>query len=545
MNVREQILSKLRLKEGAEVEYKSAKGGFPQSFWSTFSAFANTDGGTIVLGVKEKNETFVPDGLTEEQATAYRKKFWDDAHNKACVSIPLLVESDVEEIKTDGGSYLLVFHVPRAPWNLRPVYLTLNPFGNTYRRRHEGDYVCRDEEITQMISDANSLRSSSDARILRGYSIDDIDLASLHQYRRLYNFHHENHPWNEEEDMAFMEHIGAYRKDRATSAEGFTVAGMLMFGKTNSITDPECCPYFFPDYRERLSLVPQIRWSNRVYPDGTWEANVFQFFTRVLPMLQHALPVPFRLDENQMRIDTTTAHTALREAFANCVIHCAYTVMGNITVDRYFDKIVLSNPGTMLVSKEEFEEGNHSVCRNPLLQKMFVFIGVGEKSGSGADVIAKGWLDNGWKQLPTIREVNHPDRVEMTLYLPITDDKITDKLPITGDKPTINPSSGDKTDDKLPISDDKITNTPIKYPSSTHQVPIKYPSSTHQVQELVNILEDGELSVKEMMEKLHLKDRMNFMGNYLAPALESGLVVMKYPNQPKHPKQRYLLADYV
>ena len=50
-------------------------------------------------------------------------------------------------------------------------------------------------------------------------------------------------------------------------------------------------------------------------------------------------------------------------AFANCIIHCAYTVMGNITVDRYFNKIVLSNPGTMLVSKEEFEEGGHSVCR--------------------------------------------------------------------------------------------------------------------------------------------------------------------------------------
>ena len=134
--------------------------------------------------------------------------------------------------------------------------------------------------------------------------------------------------------------------------------------------------------------------------------------------------------------------------------------MGNITVDRYFDKIVLSNPGTMLVSKEEFEEGNHSVCRNPLLQKMFVFIGVGEKSGSGADVIAKGWLDNGWKLLPTIREVNRPDRVEMTLYLPITDDNVTDKLPITGDKPTINPSSGDKTDEKVAINDDNPTINP-------------------------------------------------------------------------------------
>lgn len=28
----------------------------------------------------------------------------------------------------------------------------------------------------------------------------------------------------EEGDMAFLEHIGAYRKDRSTSTEGFTVA---------------------------------------------------------------------------------------------------------------------------------------------------------------------------------------------------------------------------------------------------------------------------------------------------------------------------------
>lgn len=84
MDIKEQLRARLQLKEGAEVEYKSAKGGFPQSFWSSFSAFANTDGGTIVLGVKEKNGNFVPDSLTDEQVTAYRKKFWDDAHNKAC-----------------------------------------------------------------------------------------------------------------------------------------------------------------------------------------------------------------------------------------------------------------------------------------------------------------------------------------------------------------------------------------------------------------------------------------------------------------------------
>lgn len=186
---------------------------------------------------------------------------------------------------------------------------------------------------------------------------------------------------------------------------------MLMFGKTNSITDPECCQEFFPDYREHLSDDPQIRWTNRIYPDGTWEANLYQFFTRVLPLLQHALPVPFSLDKNQIRNNITTAHVALREALANSLVHAAYTVKGNIVIDRYFDRIVLSNPGTMLVSMEEYYEGGHSVCRNPVIQKMFVFLGIGEKGGTGADVIAKGWKDNGWS-IPTVEEKNNPDRIE-------------------------------------------------------------------------------------------------------------------------------------
>ena len=49
--------------ESDEVEYKSAKGGFPTDFWKTYTAFANTSGGIIVLGVKEKNGQFHFDGL--------------------------------------------------------------------------------------------------------------------------------------------------------------------------------------------------------------------------------------------------------------------------------------------------------------------------------------------------------------------------------------------------------------------------------------------------------------------------------------------------
>ena len=70
----------------------------------------------------------------------------------------------------------------------------------------------------------------------------------------------------------------------------------------------------------------------------------------------------------------------------------------------------------MLVSVEEYYEGGHSVCRNPIIQKMFVFLGIGEKGGTGADVIAKGWRDNGWST-PTVEEKSNPDRIETYLKL--------------------------------------------------------------------------------------------------------------------------------
>lgn len=45
-----------------------------------------------------------------------------------------------------------------------------------------------------------------------------------------------------------------------------------------------------------------------------------------------------------------------------------------------------------------------------------------------------------------------------------------------------------------------------------------------------------------MLAAMNLKNRENFMANYLNPAIKEGLVAMLYPNSPKHPKQKYLLT---
>ena len=418
--------------ESYELEFKSALKGFPSSFWDTYSSFANTQGGTIVLGVKEKNYEFVAEGLSSEQIEQYKTELWRNLNNKQCVSENILREKDVRVEEFEGKQFLLIF-VPRASRTQRPVYRTLNPFGNTFKRNHEGDFKCTEGEIRRMISDSDD-SNSSDSRILINYSLDDIDASSLKQYRQLFAIAHPEHAWLSLDDIGLLTRLGAYRKDRRTEEEGFTVAGLLMFGKYDSITDIECCPNYFPDFQENFSPESDIRWTDRIYPDGTWEANIFQFYRRVLPKLTSTLPKPFQL-EDAVRIDSSDTHVAVREAFANALIHCDYSADGSIIVKQTPDSFSFSNPGTMLISVTQYYEGGESACRNKSLQKMFLMIGSAEKAGSGADKILKGWIDANWG-IPRIQESIQPDRVtlKMDMVSLLPDESITYLKEVFGDK---------------------------------------------------------------------------------------------------------------
>lgn len=400
-------------RETAEIEFKSAKGGFPKSFWETYSAFANTHGGTIVLGVKENDGIFTLNNLTDDDIDKLQKDFWSGVHNKNTINACILKNDDVEVGEIEGHKVIL-FHIPQAQRDQRPIHCTQDAFNGTFRRNYEGDYLCGNAEVRRMFADADITRPA-DGRILKNYSWDDIDMPSFEQYRRLFATAKPSHPWHTLSNDELMRKLGGYRKDRETGEEGFTLAGILMFGKYDSIKDQTCAPKFFPDYKEIPADTSSTRWIDRIYPDGSWEANLFQFYRRVLPKLQQVIPTPFRLEGNQ-RKDETPAHESLREAFANLCVHADYSEESSLLVYRYPHRIVFSNPGVMLISKQQFYQGGESVCRNTSLQQMFMMIGSAEKAGSGVDKILKGWETLNWKR-PYPIEKAQPNKVELVMPL--------------------------------------------------------------------------------------------------------------------------------
>ena len=393
--------------EGIDTEFKSARGGMPGSFWESYAAMANTQGGTIVLGVAEKASGLVWEGVPD--AAQLRTVLWSQLNDRHKISANLLRDDDVRAVEDEGRQFVVV-NVPRASRLQRPVFVGPNPMTGTYRRAEEGDYRCSDDEVRRMLADQSD--TPADSQIVEHFGLPDFDPDTVKQYRNRFASRAPDHPWLLLDDAPLLIKLSALRRDRATGLEGATVAGLLMFGRFEALRD--ALPGFHVDYRERLSDDPAVRWTDRVVPDGTWENNLFQFYLRVMQRLSGDLKMPFQLDRELYRKDDTAVHEALREAVVNALVHADHRGQGGVVIERYPDRIELSNPGSLLVSREQLLKGGVSECRNKGLQLMFQLMGGGDKAGSGMDKIRAGWRAQHWRS-PRLEESLQPDRVKLAL----------------------------------------------------------------------------------------------------------------------------------
>lgn len=392
-------------------EVKSAEGGLPQTLWDTYSSMANTYGGVIICGVKERNDgTWFTTGMKD--VSKLKKNFWNQANDQKKVSINLLSESDVKAYEV-GEDVILVINVPIADRETRPVYINGDMFRGTFKRTNEGDYHCTPREVKAMLRDQATM--SPDMKVLEDESISDFDSDSLKTYRMLYTARHTDSAWSKLPDDKFLIQIGAASDKTSDGSIRPTAAGLLMFGQEYRIT-PQF-PEYFLDYREKLD--PDIRWTDRVQTQsGDFSGNVFDFFRIVYSKITADFKKPF-MTEGAYRVEETPKHLAVREALANCLVNTDYFQSWSVVIERYPDRIVMSNPGTIIPGKKQMMKGGISEPRNKNLFKMFNLIGIGDHAGSGVPDIFDVWRVEGLIE-PQIEErfgIDCPDRT--TLILPL------------------------------------------------------------------------------------------------------------------------------
>ncbi len=387
-------------------EVKKAKGGLPDSIWSTYSAFANCYGGVIILGVKENEDgSWRTTGLQDENRL--RRDFWNNVNNRQKVSANLLSDRDVQTYHV-GADTIMVINVPSAKREQRPVYVGEDMFKGTYRRNWEGDYHCTPSEVKAMLRDQTG--DTMDMKVLEEMSMDALNKETVHAYRNRHMAYRREHVWEQLEDEAYLERIGAARMLRADGRLHPTAAGLLMFGDEYKILYEY--PEYFLDYRELLD--PAIRWTDRLQSSsGDWTGNLFDFFFRVYGKLVKDVKIPFRL-EGAVRIDDTPVHKAIREALANCLVNTDFYLPRGVVIKKDAESIIMENPGSIRTGKSQMLKGGISDPRNKALMKMLNMIGIGERAGSGVPNIYSVWENQGWIA-PEVIEEYAPDRTILKL----------------------------------------------------------------------------------------------------------------------------------
>lgn len=378
-----------KYRENNRIEAKKALGGLPKSIWETYSAFANTHGGFILLGVEELADKALH-ALDLPDPERLIREFYQLLNDPATVSVNILSARDVF-IQEVEGKKIVVIHVPRAERSCKPVYVAGK---QAYRRNGEGDYRCSQEECLSMLRDAAA--QTPDMALLQGMDASVFHLPTIRSYRQ--RLTQPGKSWEALEDREFLLQLGAAGLGEDGQLHP-TAAGLLLFGKEPDIR--RAFPGFRLDY---LQLDGKGAPEEMIFSaSGDWSGNVYDFFFRVYGALLRKLPTA-----------SEEVQQALQEALANCLVHADYHADQGVSVVKTPDSIVLSNPGSFRIAPDAARSGGVSDPRNSLLLKLLHLIDIGRRAGSGIPRIIKAWQQQGWA-MPEVREQVAPERTTLLL----------------------------------------------------------------------------------------------------------------------------------
>lgn len=382
---REELVDRLKGWEWSDVEFKEARTAAPKTAYETVSAFANTAGGWLVFGVRDRGGSFEVVGVDEVDKV--QGEFLSTLRSG---KVNRTIDVGEQAIEIDGKT-LLVFHVPESPRGEKPVCLD-GDVRRTFFRRGGGDERCTLDEIQRFLRDSAPERFDAQP-------VDDLDAgtfydpASLDWYRRRFD---ERRPGagGAPSPVEFLHEWGfvVERGGRLVPVQ----AAVLLFGRPRhlrrTLRRPVVdCQFINAEYD---SWTTDQRWFDRVVV----EENLVQAWFVLAERYDKHADHPFRLDPATLRRDDDPPdYVPFREAAVNLLIHQDYGDWGRKASIRFFrDRIVFWNPGDAFAAADELFNPTDKQVRNPVLVDAFRRIGLSEQAGTGMRAIFRHWQGLGY-----------------------------------------------------------------------------------------------------------------------------------------------------
>ncbi len=385
----------LALKEGSNIEFKESSTKVPDSFYETYSSFSNTDGGTIYLGIKEgKRNVIVGVKNPDEQKKAIEK-----------VSYCSIKEDNIEILNCEDKKIIKV-SVPKAPKEARPVYIKGNLL-LSYERIGDGDFLLREDKITNFLIDRRQIRFDSMPNALN-LDFTRVDMDALKNYRSYLNSLVPNNIYKSLSDHDFLVRIGALCND--DDKEILTNGAVFFFGYISDIM--QLSPYFFLDYQELIS--GDSRWDYRLVSDDiSYNCNLYNFFEMVSKRLVSNLPNPFKTD-GISNLNGNDIKRAVIEALVNAISNQNYLALPGLMIKKNATSIKFTNSGDILPGIEQAKRGGISEPRNANIMNYLRIIQVADRAGAGVPSIFDTFKTYHFPE-PELSVKNNPLRTELNL----------------------------------------------------------------------------------------------------------------------------------
>ncbi|KMQ51968.1 ATPase AAA [Chitinispirillum alkaliphilum] len=576
----QEILELLNQHEWKDVEFKEARTAIPKSAYESVSAFANTEGGHLVFGVKKDGSDFEVVGVID--VDKIQNDFLTSLRQKEKINQPVDVQENLHTIESKD---LLVFYIPESSRTQKPVYLN-GTITRSYLRKGACDVKCTQDEIHRLLRDASTERYDSEA--LSDFSADNFyDEGSVRWYRNIFN---QKHPGRHEtlSDADFLLEWGFLKEISGKTTP--TRAAVLFFGKARYVR--QVVPRAIVDY-QRINTrfeewIPEKRWDDR----EVFEENLIQTWLGLLEKYSRISEKPFSVDGSTMRRgDNPPDYITFRESAINLLMHQDYGDHTRMPVVQFFvDRTIFKNPGDAFATKEELLEPGTKEVRNPAIVNAFRRIGLSDQAGTGIRSIFQSWADLG--NVPP--EVNN-DKSEKTFELILAKEKLlseeqvlfqssigvhlsevnakvfayacqTGKTSLTDIKAVTNATSKQCKE----IADHLVVQVLLKWVDQSNLAVVDHlwekfvgsqntesePTETSAPAEAISIdeISDGQRdtiafctvpkSMTEIQNKFGFSNRTYFKRKALDPLIVLGLVRMTNPENPKASNQKYVISEH-